>query len=92
MKNKSVTVYFKDGTNIVCDDGISWEYENDKDWLETKFTKMKNQFNWSMFVVTLCFAGIGIISNTDITDTTNSLILLVLIGVPISIFTGKFFT
>lgn len=36
LTNKNMkTVIFKDGTYIEVADGITWEYENDKNWLLT---------------------------------------------------------
>jgi hypothetical protein len=35
MKNKSKIVVWKDGTHKLVRDGITWEYENDKDYLVT---------------------------------------------------------
>ena len=29
-------VYWKDGTHLDVEDGVTWEYENDPDWLKTK--------------------------------------------------------
>lgn len=33
--DKSKVVYFKDGSHIIIEDGATWEYENDPNWLKT---------------------------------------------------------
>lgn len=36
--DRAKVVYFKDGTHIIVDDGITWEYENDPNWDRTEYT------------------------------------------------------
>lgn len=89
MTNKSVTVYFKDGTSIVCDDGISWEYENDIDWLKTISTKPL--FNYYIAVTCVCILGAGLISNNSFKTINEALMLWVVLGIPMFFITGKVF-
>lgn len=34
-EQEAKTVHFKDGASIDVPDGITWEYENDQNWLKT---------------------------------------------------------
>lgn len=34
-KSKAKIVYWKDGSYLIVEDGITWEYDNDENWLKT---------------------------------------------------------
>jgi len=52
MKEETKIVVYKDGSWIIREDGITWEYENDKDFLvtislaqiENELSEVKNKY------------------------------------------------